>query len=431
MRLSYEQLNVIKEKLGVDKLWSFSKVSTYDQCSWLYLMKYIQKIRVKGDNCYTYFGSIAHEIIQDFYDGKMKYDEMLLKFNEKVVEWQVKDDPKLKFNTDKERDGYIENLRHYFTNVQTIPYKITNEQAVLAIFNGIEKYAFQGYLDSEFIDDQGNLVILDYKTSSISGFTGKKLIEKARQLMIYAIGVNQHGRLIEGKMQKFPIDKIKIRYDMMKYCNVSFLQKNGKMKTTKAERRLWVAHLANQLRKDLEDVPKDIEKLEKEIGKLEKKMNMKKTTPEDAEGYIVAIGEIAHDIEKLSPFVYDPIKINEMIENGTLENNLNVFPQFIQDKYTVENCYIDVEINDEVIAECKKELVATLDEITLKTAEEDKEEAFNRSRIENSDSYYCVNLCDLKEQCNFYKEFKEHNAMFVTKQEQPNDKELLAMLGLS
>lgn len=83
--------------------------------------------------------------------------------------------------------------------------------------------------------------------------------------MIYAIGITQHGRMIDGEMRQFTMDQIRIKYDMMKYCNITYTQKNGKETVTKAERRLWVAHLANKLRKDLEDVAKDIEKLEKRL----------------------------------------------------------------------------------------------------------------------------------------------------------------------
>lgn len=160
-------------------------------------------------------------------------------------------------------------------------------------------------------------------------------------------------------------------------------------------------------------------------------MNMKKTTPEDAEGYSVGIGDIELEIEQLRLVNFDPIKINELIESAIAENNLSVMPQFIQDKYVVTNCIIDVPLTDEVVEECKQILVATLDTIVTKSKEEDKEEAFNRSRIDNSDSYYCVNLCDMKDYCSFYKEFKEHNEMFATNKEQPSQAEVLAMFGLS
>jgi hypothetical protein len=430
-RLNSEQLTLIKEKMGVDNLWSFSKLSTFDNCSWLFKLKYIDKIRVNGDSCYTYFGTIAHDLIQGLYIEEHTYKQMVDIFDQKVMEWQINDNPSLRFPSDDVRDGYIQNLKHYFSHVAQLPYKMMSERAVLAVFKGIEKFVFQGYIDGEYLDSEGNLVILDFKTSSISGFTGKKLLEKSKQLMIYAMGVIQHGRMFNDKMKKFTIDQIKIRYDMMKYCNITFMQKNGNLKTTKAERRLWVAHISNPIRKDLEGVEKEIERLEKEIAKLLKKMNMKKTIPEDAEGYSVAIGEIEAQIKDLHDYLYDPIQINEMIEQATNMNDLSIFPQFIQDKYKVEDCYIDVDLTQDILNEFEAELVQTLNLITAKSKEENKDEAFDRPRIDNSDSFFCVTLCDMKDNCKFYAEFKEHNTMFATNSEQPTDQEMLAMLGLA
>lgn len=429
-RLSYEQLNLIKDKMGVKDLWSFSKVSTFDTCSWLFKLKYIDKIRVKGDNCWTWWGTQSHDLVQGLYEGKHTYDEMIQKFEEKLLEYNLIDDPKLKFPDEGQFTSYIENLRHYFQNVRQLPYNVVNEKPVLAVFQGLEKYVFQGYLDSEFIDDEGNLVILDYKTSSMSGFTGAKLLEKSRQLMIYALGVTQHGRLVDGEMKKIPIEMIKIRYDMQKYCSISFTLKNGNLNETKAERRAWVAKIANQLRKDLEGVAKELEKLDKEATKLAKKMSMKKTTPEEAEGYSVAIGDIEFQATALSEHLYDIIQINEMIEEAINNNNLDNMPPFVQEKYTVSDCYIDVELTQEILDEFKAELISSLDKIIAKKSEEDKDEAFTRGKIEQGDSFYCVNLCDMKDHCKFYQEYKEHQAMFYTKDNAPSDEELLAMLGL-
>ncbi|MFC9727528.1 PD-(D/E)XK nuclease family protein [Bacillus cereus] len=422
MRLTYEQLNMIKEKMGVDMLWSFSKMSTYLQCSWLYKLKYIDKIRLKGDNCYTHFGTVSHDVIQGFYDEVHTYEQMIEKFNNEFIKWQINDDPALKFNSDKERDGYIENLRHYFTHTEKIPYKVVNEKAVLAVFEGAKKYVFQGYIDSQYTDDDGIFYILDYKTSSKSGFTGKDLLKKAQQLMIYAVGINQ--------FHKIPIDKIRLRYDMMKYCNISFMQKNGKMKTTKAERSLWVAHISNQIRKDFEDVEKSIEKSKKEVVKIKKKIKQKKTTPEMEEEYSTMIKIEEESIKELEKFVFNPLEINEMMDKAMNENTLEGLPQFIQDKYTVENCYIDVELTEEIVEEFKVELVSVLDKIIAKTEGENVDEAFDRSRIDNSDSFYCNTLCDMKAKCKFYEEYRKNSGMFLSNKNTPSEEELLSMLGL-
>src|SRR5699024_2376992 len=125
---------------------------------------------------------------------------------------------------------------------------------------------------------------------------GKKLLENARQLMIYAMGINQHGRMVNGEMRQFPINKIRIRYDLMKYVNISFIQKNGKLKTTRAERRGWVGKISNQLRKDFADVEKTIEDLNKKIKQFERKCGFKKTTDEERVEFEKEIESIKEEI---------------------------------------------------------------------------------------------------------------------------------------
>jgi PD-(D/E)XK nuclease superfamily len=426
VRLTSNQLNAIKEKLGVDTLWSYSKVSTYINCPWEYKLKYIDKIKVKSDNCYTWWGTISHDLVQGMYDKKYSYEDMARLLEDKVLEFNLIDDPSLKFPNDDQYKNYVDNLRHYFSNVKKLPYNFENEKAVLAIFEGLEKYVFQGYIDSLYKDENGNYYIQDYKTSSISGFTGKKLDEKSAQLKIYAIGLNQ--------FHKIPLEKIYLRFDMMKYCIVSYPQKNGNIKETKAERRIWVAKIANQLRKDLMDVEKEIEKKEKDIAKLEKKINMKKTTESEVTEYKKMISYIEGQCMDLKEHVYDPITLNEMIEDAISRNSLDKMPRFIQDKYTVSDCYIDIQMNEEIAEQFKKELISILDEITIKSQAEDLDEAFGVGKIDERKSFYCNNLCELRHMCVFYKEYKENSEMFLTngnnKTDTPSDEELLKMLGL-
>jgi PD-(D/E)XK nuclease superfamily len=430
-RLSYEQLNMIKEKLEVKQLWSFSKASTYTQCTWLFYLKYIEKIRVKGDNCYTWWGTVSHDLIQGLYDGEHTYSEMIDKFEKKVIEFKLLGDPKLQFPSENEFKNYVDNLRHYFTNVRQIPYKVINERPVLAVFEGDERYVFQGYVDSEYLDPTtGKFVIVDYKTSSISGFTGKKLLEKARQLMIYATGISTFGREVNGVKRTFSLEDIVIRYDMMKYLNITYLQKNGTPKTTKAERRAWVGKIASPLRKDLEDVPKEMGKIEKEIRKLERKHNAKVRTEEERVVLRKEIEELEDLHGNMAQYLFDPFEINDMIEEAITTNSLAKMPQFVQEKYSLSDCYIDIELTEEILEEFKVELIDTLNTITRKSAEKNKQEAFTRGHIENGESYYCVNLCDMKDHCEFYQDYKAHQGMFLTNNNAPSEEELLAMLGL-
>lgn len=428
-RLSYEQLEKLKEKFGVDRIWSFSKVDSFDTCTWLYKLKYVDKIKTKSDSCYTWWGTVSHELIQDFYDGKYHYEKMSELLEDKITEYNtlVLTEPKLKFPEDSIYENYIESLKHYFSNVKPLSnYEIKNEKPVLALFEGENgKYLFQGYIDSTYVDENGNTVILDYKTSSISGFSGKKLIDKSRQLMIYAMGLNQ--------FQKIPLNKIKIRYDMMKYVVVSYPLKNGNIRETKAERKGWVGQISNQLRKDLEDVPKNLEKVEKEIAKIKKKLDSKKQPSEHERKELEdKLNKLEYLKVELASYCYDVLELNEMVSKAIHNNTLEEMPPFIQNKYTLSECYIDVELTPEIIEEFKKELINKLDKIIAKENEDDKDKAFERPRIEQHESFYCNTLCDMKEHCKIYEEYKEHMSMFLDKpkEESVSDDDILKMLGL-
>lgn len=421
MRLTYDQLNIIKDKLGVKKMWSYSKISTFLQCLNLYKLKYIDKEKGIRDSCYTHFGTVSHDTVQGYYEGKSKsHEDMVKKWNEAVLKWKLDGKKELQFTSDDERDHYIANMEHYFKNTNLIDADVVNEEAVLAIFFGKEKYVFQGYIDSKYTDEDGNLVILDYKTSSISGFSGKGLFEKSKQLLIYAIGMNQFHNI--------PFEKIRLRYDMMKYVNITFKQKNGNYNTTKAERRAIVAKISGQIRKKFKMPYDRIAELEKEIKKLTRKMNAKCRTPEEVEGLSVAIGDLEHEIKENEKFLYSEEEITKMIEDGIEKNSMTAFPQFIQDEFKIDNCYIDVPVTEEYVGLIRQEVVKALDKITELTAMEDKEEAFKRDRIQDSEQFYCTNLCDMRNKCELFKEMKEHQGMFIEKEK--SDEEILAMLGL-
>ena len=91
-------------------------------------------------------------------------------------------------------------------------------------------------------DDEGNYIILDWKTSS--KYSSKTADEKAGQLVIYALGLHKAG---------IPIEKIKICWNFQKYVDVEYTQKNGKTKTRTVERykigdalqsnaKMWLSH---------------------------------------------------------------------------------------------------------------------------------------------------------------------------------------------
>lgn len=67
-RLSYEQLELLKEKYGVKKIWSYSRWNSFFEHPWIYRMHYLEGVKSE-DSIYTHFGTISHTII-GFTSGK-------------------------------------------------------------------------------------------------------------------------------------------------------------------------------------------------------------------------------------------------------------------------------------------------------------------------------------------------------------------------
>ena len=337
MRLSYEQQQYLRERFNTDRLWSYSRVSTYLEHPWEYRIVYVEKL-TRSSNVYTHFGTICHDIIQDHYDGKYDYDKMQELYEDAILEWRM-DNKGYTFMNKNIESGYVDNLADYFKNTEIVPYKVKNESPVCVNFwdeKRQKNVTFIGYLDSEYIDDEGIFNIVDYKSSSKSSFSGKKLKDASKQLKLYAIGIHQ--------ARGIPYEKIRLRYDLMKYYEVFYLQKNGKWKGSKQERAKWVASQEKKIRTILLD----------------------------------------NDVD-----IFD---IDEMVEMSIASNTIENLPDFVKEKFQLKNCYIDVTISEEEAKELEQLLVETVAEIEEKEAMDDLDEAFPEERIDETNEFYYTQL---------------------------------------
>ena len=319
-RLTYEQLEAIKAQHGVDRIWSYSRWDSFMQYPWVYRMHYLEKVRSEG-SIYTHWGTICHDIIQGFYDGEYTYDKMVKIFENKAVEWKRKGE--YKFMSEKVEKSYIRNLHNYFKETEVIPYKVVNEVPIKIVMkdnkNEGKDIVFIGYADSVYTDGDGITYILDYKTSSKSGFSGAHLEnEKSRQLKLYAIGLHQ--------MRGIPYDKLRCRFDLQKYYEVWYHSTNAKgaksITKSKQERCAWV-------------------------GGMVKKLN-----------------------KELSKRGYDPFEIDEIVERCVDSNSIKDLPESVQDKFELKNCYIDVAISEESANSLQELMVDVVNEIRQKELED-------------------------------------------------------------
>lgn len=307
-RVSKEKLESIKEKFNVDILYSWSRLNCYQNSPYEYFLKYIKRIKGTRENIYGYSGNVCHQILEDLYEGKIEYNSMLdiyeealETFNEQGLKYDRNDNDKNKAIANK----YEDCIRHFFKNHKMVEEKMAIEKFVL--INIKDRFHLQGYIDA--VHKEGDaFIITDFKTSSI--YKGAKAEKEKGQLVLYAYALHQMG---------VPIDKIKIRWAFLKYTDITFEQKNGKLKTMTVERHCCIKKLKSRLKTNLRDLGWD---------------------------------EI--DIE---------LQLSECIEN----NSLDGLPQGIIDLYKFDDCYVYPIFNQTEVDVLVDHIYNTLDKIEKKT----------------------------------------------------------------
>lgn len=338
-RLTSEELQTLMKNEGVSRIWSWSKWNCFHTSPYEYFLKYIlHKKEDRTDCIYTTTGSIAHDIMERRYTGKLPYEQMIDDFEDGWVTAfniaEMKFDRNSPEKNDKISQKYYENLKHFFMNHTPLKYKPVIEQFVKA---KIGDNLFQGYIDVCFKDDEGNFNILDWKTSSI--YKGKKAENECGQLVVYAIGLNQQG---------VPMDKIHICWNFLKYVSIQYEQANGAVKTREVER----CKIGESLQTNA-------------------KMWLKKL------GY-------ADQVDDYLKLLLDT-------------NNIECLPKEVQEKYIISDCYVYVPLTDELINRWKETIISTINDIELR--EKDYEETQSDKAFWDTDesveaqSYYFSTLC--------------------------------------
>lgn len=336
-RLTYGELEKIKQKYNTDRLWSWSKVNTYMTSKFEYLLKYILKSKEdRCDSCYTTLGTICHDTLEKFYEGKIKYNDMIDDYNDGFTTAIVI--AELKFNrSDEEKNKsigtkYNENLVHFFNNHTVYKHKLLVEKPI--IFN-IDGNVFVGYIDGLYKDDEDFVYPLDFKTSSI--YTGKTLEENSGQLIGYAIGLHQMG---------IPLEKIKPHFNFLKYCTIKYEQKNGAVKYRNVER--------------------------------------------------CKIGESLQSNAKmwLKEFGYKP---EDYLEKLLDTNSIDCLPDKVKAKYEITDCHVPVELNEKIVEKWTNHISTTIKDIELREADYEETKSVQCFWDDEEDvkaqSYYFANLC--------------------------------------
>jgi len=339
-RKTNEELEQIKKEFNTNRLWSWSRVNTYVTDPYEYLLKYILKTpEDRNDSIYAVSGGYAHSIIENFYKGKLNHQQMLELYEEKLFEFNTMGLMYDRSDSDKNEKiarKYEGCMRHFFLNHQKITDKPIIEPFVLI---KIGNHYFQGYIDFLNIEKRNGknkVVLTDWKTSSI--YKGQKLIDNSGQLLLYAEGIHQNNNI--------PYDDIIIRFNFMKYVNVSYTQKKGDIKIRQIERNI--------------------------------------------------IGESLQSNAKmwLKHFEYDENQIDIFLEQMINTNGIEYLPDEVKEKFEINDCYIEIEIDEKIINNHKNKIINIIKEI------KEKENKYKQTNDKNifwqdvvkENSYYHANL---------------------------------------
>ena len=336
-RLSQEELQKLMKKESCSRIWSWSKWHRFYHSPYEYFLHDIKHMEEDRTDCiYTTTGSIAHDILERYYSGELIYQNMINDFEDGWITAVNIADMKFDRNSPEKNDSisqkYFEDLQHFFKNHIPLKYKPMVEQFIKAKIDG---NLFQGYIDICFKDEEGNLHIVDWKTSSI--YKGTKAEQECGQLIVYAIGLNQHG---------IPMDKIKVCWNFLKYVSIQYQQRNGVVKTREVERC--------------------------KIGE---------SLQSNAKAWLKAGG---YDIDKYLKLLLDT-------------NSIECLPDDVRENYVISDCYVYVSLTDKLINKWITEITITLKDIMLR--EEDYKETGNDKVFWDTEesikaqSYYFATLC--------------------------------------
>lgn len=186
-------------------MYSFSKLETFNNCKRAYYYTYV--LGEKGnENIYSYCGTIVHELTQGIIQGYETNESAVKKFHEAIEDAEMLDLP---WVSEKIKNNYVECITHFLENYAGIKNNTIRIEDYFEV--EIEGHIFRGYIDLWY--RVGNKIyIFDLKTST--KYSNKELPKKARQLVLYAIALNE----------KYPEYDIILQFNMMKY-----VLKNGKL----------------------------------------------------------------------------------------------------------------------------------------------------------------------------------------------------------
>ena len=207
----------VKEKYGVDTVYSYSQIKLFDEDPYEYYLKYVikQEPDIDIDNIYGVVGGCVHDILENFYTNELKRSDCQKEFETKFKQI-VLDDKVSKFSEDEQANLNIAtkfqlDIVNYFKRVEKLEGKVLCELPIDVLLEDDKtKAAFIGYIDFLNFGKDGYTNIIDYKTST--KYKKDQIESYSKQLLLYALAVHTRYGI--------PYDKMNVGWNFLKYAKV-------------------------------------------------------------------------------------------------------------------------------------------------------------------------------------------------------------------
>lgn len=322
-------------------IYSISRLNTVDQCGREYWQNYMVHEPQK-ENIYSFCGSKIHKCLENI------QNRIEVNFSQEVKDMiNEADFLDINFPSENIKEKWVKDIQ-YFADHYKKPRGIKCDTEKLFLIQ-LDNHYLQGIIDLVIYNDDGTVSIIDYKTSS--RYSGSDLEEKGRQLVLYGLAMENAGYIVKD-----------IGWQFLKYVEISYPLKNGKIRTTIAEAGYIIEKIRNDLIKELESL-NHFTDLEIEV------------------------------------------MVDKAIEDNSLKSLPHWIPKRIKEKYTIKPYIQMYDFNEYTKNETKAYIKAKIGDIEKFS---DKPEWWEPVEINAGNRFYCENLCGYRETCPYLEEY--HNS---------------------
>lgn len=338
-------------------VYSFSKIETFHQCLYQRYRTYIlHDTENMLPSIYGNLGGKIHDALEKLQNGEVDEKYLIKALDAEIADMDMiaLKFPKIGDNENLVRDNWVANMTDFCYKYRKPKGNFKTEEFFL--YETPNHYYLQGYIDLIKFNKDGTVDIYDYKSSSM--YTGADIQTHARQLILYALALEQQGFTVR-----------KIRWIFLKYVTVKYTGK--KTAKSKSETEIEKVIERRKLLKDLRPVVED----------------------------------------KLRKHGFDDFDIDYIFNYTNIIEN-NCIPEEIVDEFTITPHVKYYPLTDETRQEAIDYFENSIKNWEALSKEEQDYPPRPFTRIlkngkETDDSFFCTALCAYRKCCPYLKEYIE------------------------